>query len=264
MAMWSTALRNYTNHQGSVKNALAGGKFCLYQGTIPTSADNAIVGTLLTTCTTGSATLTPAVAPRWTIVGDADGTGIVTINALAIHAGTVAATGTTAGTLTAIANAINAYNGPIPFRAWSSGTTLYIEGPAELLPVATTNAWAIAESGTMTITSANTAAAATAGSRAGVASINGLQFTGSTAGVLSTAGVWSGTNAATGTANFFVYYANPTDDSGVADATPYHCRRIIGSCGTYTGVDYLMKSTSLVAAATHTVDTSTLTMDETE
>jgi len=250
--------RQAVNNTSSFKQAMGFGKFCLYQGTMPTDPDDTIVGTLLVTCTASSGALTAGIAPRWTGVGNADGTGIFTLNGEKIHED-VAATGATATTLAAVATAINLYPGPL--KAWSSSTTLTIEGPLNWLPVATTNAYALAETGTMTMTSLNTAAAATAGSRAGVAAVNNCALGTSADGILSTVGTWSGVAAATGTANFFVWYGNPTDDTGAADASPWHCRRIIGTCGT-SGSDYVMASTTITATKTHTVDTSSITMSE--
>lgn len=60
--------------------------------------------------------------------------------------------------------------------------------------------------------------------------------------------VWSGVNAATGTASFFRYVA-PADDGTLSTSQP----RIQGSVGV-SGAELNLSSTSLTSAATQTID----------
>jgi hypothetical protein len=85
----------------------------------------------------------------------------------------------------------------------------------------------------------------------------GLEFGTAASGAISKASgeVWSGTNAATGTAGYFRLYANATD-AGALDTNVY--ARIDGAIAT-SGSQLNLSSTSLVAAATLTIDTFTIT-----
>lgn len=86
---------------------------------------------------------------------------------------------------------------------------------------------------------------------------NGLEFGASAAGAISkNSNVWSGTNAATGTAGWFRFYANATD-TGVSDSG-FVYPRIDGAVAT-SGSQLNLSSTSLVIAATLTIDTFTIT-----
>jgi len=86
---------------------------------------------------------------------------------------------------------------------------------------------------------------------------NGLRFGTAASGAISKdSGVWSGVAAATGTAGWFRFIANPAD-AGALDTNVY--ARIDGSCGT-SGASLNMASTSITAAQTVTIDTFTLTL----
>jgi hypothetical protein len=85
----------------------------------------------------------------------------------------------------------------------------------------------------------------------------GLEFGTASSGAISKASgdVWSGTNAATGTAGYFRLYANATD-AGAVDTSTYP--RIDGAIAT-SGSQLNLSSTSLVSGATLTIDTFTIT-----
>ena len=89
---------------------------------------------------------------------------------------------------------------------------------------------------------------------AGVASVNGLTYGAIASGVLSKSGVWSGVVSSGGTAGYFRICGSVVD-AGSSSTTLV---RIQGTCGV-SGADYNMSSTTLTAAATHTVDTFSLT-----
>jgi hypothetical protein len=86
---------------------------------------------------------------------------------------------------------------------------------------------------------------------------NGLEFDDPVLGVISKCSeeVWSGVGIAPGTAGWFRFVANPTDDLGASTLLP----RIDGSIGT-SGANLNMSSTSIVALATYTIDTFTFTL----
>lgn len=66
--------------------------------------------------------------------------------------------------------------------------------------------------------------------------------------------VWSGVNAATGTATYFRFVA--VGDTGVLSTTQ---ARLQGTCGT-AGADLNMSSVNLTAAATQTIDAANITL----
>jgi hypothetical protein len=66
--------------------------------------------------------------------------------------------------------------------------------------------------------------------------------------------VWSGVNAATGTAGYYRYVA-PGDDGTLSTSQ----KRMQGTCG-LTGTDMVMSSVNLVSGATQTIDNATIAM----
>jgi len=68
---------------------------------------------------------------------------------------------------------------------------------------------------------------------------------------------WQGTAVATGTAGWFRFVANPTDDLAASTTLP----RIDGSIG-ISGADLNISNTSIVSGRTYTIDTFTLTLPE--
>ena len=67
--------------------------------------------------------------------------------------------------------------------------------------------------------------------------------------------VWSGLGVATGTAGWFRFVGNATDDGTASTTLP----RIDGSVGT-SGSDLVMASTSIVSGRTYTIDTFKITL----
>ena len=265
---WTKGLRNFINNFGGFKQAMSNGEMCIYQGTPPTGPNDAIVGTLLAMCTNNGGAITPEIQARGTVtitgIAENDTMTGITVNSIEILGSTITAiAGETVATFAAkLATAINAYHAKIRYRAWSDGAVLYIEA----MPGTGTSANAYAVAATAgtgaTHTEANIGAGGVA--RAGVAGVNGIQIGASVDGVMQTSGVWRTPDTGavgTGTANFFVIYGNVTDDSLAADASPYHCRRIVGTCGT-VGADYNMQSTAITAGKTHSVDSSAITLGE--
>jgi hypothetical protein len=257
MALWSRSLRDYDNNNGSFKRGMNKGKFNIYQGTMPTDSDAAIVGTLLTSCSASSGAFTPDIAARGSVTltsaTDAQTITGLTVNSVQLMSGTVTAASDTVTTFAAkvIANIQAAML--TDYKVWNEAGKIFIENPPGLGTCTYTVALGV--SGT-THSDVNMGT-----ERAGQAAVNGCLLGESADGVQDTSGIWSGVNVATGTANFFVWYGNPGVDTGAADAAPWQCRRIIGSCGT-AGSDYVMASTALVVGKTHTVDTSSITTTE--
>ena len=89
---------------------------------------------------------------------------------------------------------------------------------------------------------------------------NGLEFENDpTAGEMEKASgeTWQGTGLVAGTAGWFRFCANPTDNGAASTVLP----RIDGSVGT-SGADLNMSSTTITVGATYTIDSFKLTLPE--
>lgn len=98
-----------------------------------------------------------------------------------------------------------------------------------------------------------------AGAFAHGAFANGLEFGDAANGVIAKASgeTWQDQGLASGTAGWFRFCANPTDDGSASTSLP----RIDGSVGT-SGADLNLSSVSIVAGSTYTIDTYSLTLPE--
>jgi len=89
---------------------------------------------------------------------------------------------------------------------------------------------------------------------------NGLEFENDpTAGEMEKASgeTWQGTGLVAGTAGWFRFCANPTDNGAASTVLP----RVDGSVGT-SGADLNMSSTTITVGATYTIDSFKLTLPE--
>jgi hypothetical protein len=88
---------------------------------------------------------------------------------------------------------------------------------------------------------------------------NGLEFGDAADGAISKASgeTWQDTGIASGTAGWFRFVGNPTDDGSASTSLP----RLDGNVGT-SGADLNMSSTAVVAGSTYTIDSFTLTLPE--
>ena len=89
---------------------------------------------------------------------------------------------------------------------------------------------------------------------------NGLEFENDpTAGEMEKASgeTWQGTGLVAGTAGWFRFCANPTDNGAASTTLP----RVDGSVGT-SGADLNMSSTTITVGATYTIDSFKLTLPE--
>jgi hypothetical protein len=262
---YSTALRNYLQNFGSKKQSLEGGTMQIWSGAAPASPDDAATGTLLCEISLASAAFTDEAPSRGTVTISVDGTVTgITVNGVQIMSGTVTAQGTVTATAAAVASNINAFISEPNYRAWNVAGVVVIEAMPGLGTAP--NAYAVVSAGGATTADANMGSGGVA--QAGVAAANGLTFGESVAGLLSKSGVWSGVNLATGVAGYFRLCGRNEGDvtnstRGDADASPWHLRRVQGTCGT-AGADYNMGSTALTISETHTVNTGTINLEEEE
>jgi hypothetical protein len=255
---YSSGLRNFLNEGGSVKQALANGILKVYTGTQPATGDTAASGTLLTSYTVGSAAHTNEVLATgaFTITGTSGSVDTVTVNSIDILGGAVTNTGTAAGTATAVVAAINNNPKNFMFVASSDGSTGVVTLTAKPGLGTLCNGWAV--SGTATTSSLGTLVNIGSGV-AGVNPANGLKFGDSAAGTLvkDSTQTWSGVAAATGTAGWFRFYGAVADD-GTADSAEAKLR-LDGNIAT-SGANMNLSSTSIVASATQTINTFSLTL----
>jgi hypothetical protein len=252
---FSKAFRNFINEGGSLKHALAGGKLLIYTGSQPTTADDAVAGSLLVTLTLGGAAHTNEVQSQGKVALTGGGSGSVntlTVNGIEIMGSATSFDTSLTVTAAAIADKINNNPKNYLFKAVASGADITITAKSGMgtLP----NGWVVAST-TTTITKTDTNMGTTT---AGVNSANGLTFGDSAAGVIvkNPTETWSGTASGTGTAGWF-RFVGPQVDAGAADASEvFH--RVDGNIAT-SGANLNMSNTAIVTSAVQTLNTFSLT-----
>jgi hypothetical protein len=251
---FSSGLRNFLNEGGSLKQAFAGGKLQIRSGAQPSSANDAAAGTLLATITLSSGAHTAEVSS----VGSVDLTGgasgsvdTLTVNSIEIMGSATPFNTSLAQTAADVVEKIN--NNPLNmlFKASVTATdviTITAKPGLGTLP----NGWVVASTvTTITKTDSNMAG--------GVASVNGLRFGDSVAGVLSklATDVWSGLGLSDGTAGHFRFLGSVADAGSSDSSEVFH--RIDGNIAT-SGADLNMTNTNIVTSATQTISTATITV----
>jgi len=234
----------------------------IYSGTQPTTADDAVSGTLLATITASSGAHTNEVQATGslTISGTTSGSvDTVTVNSIDILGGAVTHTGAVNSMATAVAAAINNNPKNLLYVASSTGSSGVVTLTAKPGLGTLVNGHAV--SATATTTTVGTFVNIGSGV-AGVNQANGLKFGDSAAGVLvkHPDQTWSGVAVATGTAGWFRFVGS-VSDAGAADAAELYIR-LDGNIAT-SGANLNLSSTSVVTAATQTISTFSLTMPAT-
>lgn len=249
----STALRNFLLAHGPCKLALQNGVLKIYSGTQPTTADDAVAGTLLVTISKASGSVTREVLATGTVTltGGASGSvDTVTVDGInVIPQGAVAFNTSLTQTATDLAAAINKGLSSPEYTASSSGAVVTIKA----LPGTGTGANGFVVTATLT-----TITASYGNMASGVAAVNGLSFETAASGALAknSAETWSGSAAATGTAGWFRFGGSVTDPGTTDSAATYI--RLDGSVAT-SGANLNMSSTSITAAATQTLSAFSIT-----
>ncbi len=252
---FSKGLRNFLNEGGSLKQALANGKILVYTGSQPTTADDAVAGTLLVTITKNGAAHTNEVLATGsvTLTGGASGSvNTVTVNSIDILGTAVSFNTSLSQTATDVATQINNNPKNLLFTASAVGAVVTITAKPGLGTLG--NGWVV--SATLTTI---TASYVNLGSGvAGVNPANGLTFGDSATGALvrNASETWSGTATATGTAGWFRYVGSVTDP-GTADASEVYIR-LDGNIAT-SGANLNMSNTAIVSGAVQTINGFTLT-----
>lgn len=249
---YSTGLRTFIGGLCSYKQALVGGRLMIYSGSVPASADAALVAgyTLLCQVSLGSGTWVAETQSYGTItVGGSAGTvSSITVDGKEILGTSCAYVDSTTNLATLIAATINAYSPVLGAEYYATSSSSVVTITALSGTGTSPNGLVVAASvtGSVTATPANMAN--------GSAGAYGLTYGGSPTGVLSKSGVWSGVNVASGTATYFRLLGAAAD----AGALSTSLIRIQGTCGV-VGADYNMSSTTLTSGYTHTVDGFNLT-----
>lgn len=242
----STGLRNFIAKQGGIAEALNNGIIEIYSGAQPASADAAPTGTLLCTISANSGAVTSEVLATGnvTLTGGAAGSvNTLTVNGVDVLGGAVPFDATLAQTALDVAAQINRFTGQVEYTASAAGAVVTISA----LPGTGTspNGFVVA-AGVTTIT------ATTANMAGGVNPANGLKFDVVAAGVLpkQVSQVWSGVNAATGSAGWFRHYGSVADSKALDNAGV--AIRLDGAVST-AGAEMNMTSTAFVSGAVTTL-----------
>jgi hypothetical protein len=246
----STKLANLIASGQDVRSAIGNFKRLIYAGTIPTTADSAINGTLLATLTKDGGDAVFETRPVWaiTIGGSMGGTVTIKMGGAPIHTAVTSVTDATT-TAAALAAAINATTiKPFAgFTASSSGAVLSVIGPvgsgASLNALVCTAA--VTDSVTATVASSGLPDGNN-GTTLGVNAVNCCDYDArSVAGVLTSSQTWKDTSAdAGGTATWYrdVYSAA---DTGIASTAFLRKQGTITSTG--GGGDMELGSTLITA-----------------
>lgn len=251
----STAVRNMVAGYVPWKRAFTGGELRIFTGSQPAAANDAQTGTLLVTLTQSSGARTAEVysSGSFTLTGSGGQVDNVTIDSKSILPAAVPFNGTLAQTATDLANAINAAVTNTEYIASASGAVLTITA----LPGsgATPNGFVVAATvsgGTLGTTSVNNMAS-------GVTAVNGLKLYVPSSGVLAKdpTQVWSGVAVAGGVAGWF-RLTGALADAGGADSSAVQLR-LDGNIAT-SGADMTMANTTIVNAATQTLNTFAITV----
>jgi hypothetical protein len=257
---YSTKIRQLAAGTLSWRQILKNFRLKYYSGVQPTTADEAINGTLLAVFTESAGAFTAEVAAQAsiTLAGAAGSVDTIKIGgAIEILGASVPFNSDLTTTAADVAAAINEYNSVINVYAESSGAVITLTAPigmgtdgnALALAVTTTTL-------TATINGGSSAVFGGAGSpQVGVTSINGLNFAAPVAGVFAKDGTWQSSAVASGTAGWFRIEVDPTDDQSASTDFP----RIDGSIAT-AGSDLTLTSTAIVAGSVQTIGTFTLTV----
>jgi hypothetical protein len=248
----STGLRNFLAKQGSYDDAMRNGILEIYSGAQPASADAAPSGTLLCTISSNAGTVTPEVLATGTVTlaGAAGSVNTITVNSVEVLGGAVPFNGTLAQTALDVAAQINRNKTAPDYTAAAVGAVVTLTA----LPGtgASPNTYAVA--GTLTTLTATYSALA-----GGVAPVNGLKFDSPVAGALPKLAtqVWSGANAATGTAGWFREYGSVADSKALDAAGTMI--RVDGAIAT-SGAEMNLNNTAFVSGAITTLASASLTI----
>lgn len=253
----STALRNFVNSGGSLRQALNGGKITFYQGPQPTTANDAVQGTPLVPFTKASGAYTAEVLAQGKVtfsgtVAAATCTGI-TVNGIEIMGSTFTdASGVLADFATGVAAIINKNPKNLLYKASAALGVVTLTAKPGL--GSSVNAHAVVSS----VTTISKADVNIGSLTAGVTAVNGLTWEQSSGGAMvkNSSEVWSGVAIADGTAGWFRWTA-AVADAGAADAAEVYMR--LDGAIAASGAE-LNGATAIVNGATQTISADQFTI----
>lgn len=256
---YSDALANFLVGNGSLKDALDGGRIEIYTGAQPANANATKTGTLLVTITKASGALTQEVDSVGSIryAGASGSIDTLTVEGHEVMGSSTPFNTSLAQTVADVAYKCNVNPANKLFRMTTDGIDKVIitaVGGLGALP----NGWVVAS----TATTMTTGTIVNMGSvTAGVANVNGLVFGVPASQVLGkrTGDVWSGVAVADGVAGWFRFYQSEAD-AGALDSSAVF-RRLDGNIAT-SGATMNMSNTTIVNLATQTITAVALTQPE--
>jgi len=244
----STGFRNFRQQYGSTKRGLAGGILQIYSGAQPTTADDAPNGSLLNTITLASGTHTPETLSSGTVTltgGAAGSVDTITVDSIDILGGAVNYNASLTQTAADVAAKINTTLSSPEYTATASGAIITISAVPGTGTQPNTKV-VVCTSTTITNSTANMAS--------GVASVNGLTYGLSAAGVLAKSGIWSGVAVLDGTPGWFRFVRAAADASGASTTAI----RIDGSISS-SSADLNINPCTSINGITLTIDSFTFT-----
>jgi len=247
----STGLRNHLQQNGSFRSAFQGGKLSIYSGAQVATADTAPAGTLLVTITDNSGAHTAEVRATGIVTLNTGASGsvdTVKVGGLEVLGVAVPFNVSLTQTATDVAAQINKFHGHKLVTATSAGAVITLTAKLGY-GTAINGVTVISTVTTITKTDVNMGSAV-----AGVSQVNGLNFDDVAVGLLAkrTGQTWSGVGLVDGVAGWF-RLRGPIADNDSADSAGAFTR-LDGNIAT-SGGDMTASSTTLAAAATHTVST---------
>jgi len=250
----SDALRNFIHSEGSLKQAISGGKLKIYTGAQPASANDAVSGSLLVTFTASGGAHTQEVRSSGTFKlssGSSGSVDTVTVNSIDILGGAVAYNTSLTQTAADVATQINRNPKNLLFNAAGSGQDVIITARPGLgtLP----NTWVVNGTTTTLVEGTHVDMAS------GVNSANGLQCDDAASGVLAklASQTWQGTAVLGGTAGWWRFEASEDDPETTDSAARY--LRLDGNCGT-SGANMNMATTTIANGAVQTLSAFQITL----
>lgn len=253
----STGLVNFMADSGSARSALGNARMFVYTGTQPSSADEAITGTLLVTLTKESGVFTAETLPQWkfTLAGASGSVNSIKIGGVECLSTAINYITDLTTTAAAVAANITAAFTVPDFRATSSAATITITGPVGAGEGLNTQVVVVTNT-TLTTTyddTGHTGAVFTTG----VSCVNGCNFQfPAVSGILSKEiEDWSGVAVATGTAGYFRIEGDSADTKGVSTLF----RRLDGSIST-SGAELNLTTTAVTTGGTFAVNSGSFTV----
>lgn len=253
---YSDALANHLLANGSVKDALDGGRIEIYTGSQPATANALKTGTLLATITQSSGAITAEVAAVGSIrfAGASGSIDTITVDGYDILGGAVPFNTSLAQTVADAAYGINVNPSNKDWIATADGV--------DKITITESSGLGTKFNGqTLTSTQTTMTQGTVVNPTGGVNNANGLLFGVPATEVLGkkTGQTWSGVAVADGVAGWFRFYASSVDAGALDSGAVF--KRLDGNIAT-SGATMNMSNTTIVTSAVQTITAVALTQPE--